>query len=47
MKALKLRPGPRIGELLEAIREAQALGEVKTKAEAIQFGRGKMENPKK
>lgn len=33
-----LKPGPRVGELLEAIREAQAIGEIKTRAEAIAFG---------
>ena len=38
MRKLKLRPGPKIGELLEAIREAQAMGEVKTKGDALEFG---------
>ena len=32
--ALGLAPGPRIGELLEALREAQATGEVSTRSEA-------------
>jgi tRNA nucleotidyltransferase/poly(A) polymerase len=30
-----LQPGPQIGELLEAVREAQAIGEVQTRAEAM------------
>ncbi|MDD5304474.1 MAG: HD domain-containing protein [Elusimicrobia bacterium] len=35
MKALKIPPGPRIGELLERVREAQAEGEVKNRDEAL------------
>lgn len=35
MKALKLPPGPRIGELLERVREAQAEGAVKDRADAL------------
>jgi tRNA nucleotidyltransferase/poly(A) polymerase len=31
MKALNLTPGPRVGELLDALREAQATGEVSTR----------------
>lgn len=34
MAALGLRPGPQIGELLEGLREAQAVGDVTTEAEA-------------
>ena len=34
---LDLHPGPLIGQLLEAIREAQAEGEVKTQEEALIF----------
>jgi putative nucleotidyltransferase with HDIG domain len=37
MRALKLKSGPQVGEILEAIREAQAVGEVKTKKEAVRF----------
>ena len=37
IKELRLQPGPRIGELLEAIREAQAAGEVSTQEDAIAF----------
>ncbi len=32
-----MRPGPKIGELLEAVREAQASGEIATKEEALSF----------
>jgi poly(A) polymerase len=39
MKVLKIPPGPRVGELLEGIREAQASGKVTTRAEAIVFAR--------
>jgi poly(A) polymerase len=35
MKSLKLKPGPEVGRLLAAVREAQAAGEVKTKKEAL------------
>jgi tRNA nucleotidyltransferase/poly(A) polymerase len=35
MKALKIPPGPRIGELLERVREAQAEGEIKNRDEAL------------
>jgi poly(A) polymerase len=37
MRALKLKPGPIIGKLLEAVQDAQAEGKVKTKEEAIAF----------
>ena len=39
MRELNLQPGPRVGEILEALREAQVAGEVKTREEAIQFVR--------
>ncbi|HET7376004.1 MAG TPA: HD domain-containing protein, partial [Anaerolineae bacterium] len=39
MLALNLNPGKQIGSILEAIREAQAAGEVKTKAEALEVAR--------
>ncbi|MDO8578371.1 MAG: HD domain-containing protein [Dehalococcoidales bacterium] len=32
-----LEPGPRIGEILEAVREAQAAGEIKTREEALEL----------
>ena len=34
---LGLSPGPEIGRLLETLREAQAAGEVQTRAEALAF----------
>jgi len=40
MQALPLEPGPRLSELLEAIREAQVEGEVTTREEAIAWARG-------
>lgn len=39
MQELNLPAGPRVGELLEAIREAQAEGEVNTREQAIEFAR--------
>lgn len=35
MNRFNLSPGPRIGELLELVQEAQAAGEVETKEEAL------------
>jgi tRNA nucleotidyltransferase (CCA-adding enzyme) len=32
-----LSPGPKIGELLESVREAQAAGEVTTREEALAY----------
>ena len=37
MSTFGLSPGPKIGELLEALREAQAAGEVTDKLEALQY----------
>jgi len=37
MKELNLEPGRVVGQLLEAIREAQAIGQVATREQAIQF----------
>ncbi|MFH1486863.1 MAG: HD domain-containing protein [Chloroflexota bacterium] len=39
MEHFGLSPGPLVGQLLEAIREAQAAGEISTKDEALAFGR--------
>jgi tRNA nucleotidyltransferase/poly(A) polymerase len=39
MRELGLKPGPRVGEVLEAIREGQATGKVSTREEAIAFGK--------
>jgi hypothetical protein len=35
MAALALSPGPEVGRLLEAVREAQATGEVTSREEAL------------
>jgi tRNA nucleotidyltransferase/poly(A) polymerase len=37
MRELNLRPGPIVGQLLEAIREGQATGKITTREDAIQF----------
>jgi poly(A) polymerase len=37
MKTLGLTPGPRVGEFLEALREAEATGEVTTREQAVEF----------
>ena len=37
MKQFNLKPGPQIGKLLDAIREAQAVGDVHTADEALQW----------
>jgi putative nucleotidyltransferase with HDIG domain len=37
MKALKLPPGPKIGEILERLREAQAEGKVADRAQALAY----------
>ena len=39
MKALRLKPGPRVGDLLEAVQDAQTEGKIKTKADAIRVAR--------
>jgi len=39
MSALGIPPGPRLGELLELVREAQAAGELTTREEAIALAR--------
>jgi tRNA nucleotidyltransferase/poly(A) polymerase len=39
MEMLNLKPGPVIGKLLEAIREAQVVGEVQSAEEALAFAR--------
>ena len=42
MKELSLRPGKQIGMLLEAIREAQAVGELSTREEALALAKRRM-----
>jgi tRNA nucleotidyltransferase/poly(A) polymerase len=39
MRELGLVPGPRLGEILEVIREGQATGKVSTREDAIAFGK--------
>jgi poly(A) polymerase len=43
MRVFNLKPGPRIGRLLEAIRENQAAGEVRDYQEAMSFARAWLE----
>ena len=40
MAELKLEPGAQIGEILEALREAQAAGEIKNRKEALAHAKG-------
>jgi poly(A) polymerase len=37
METFGLEEGPRLGELLEAVREAQAAGEIRTRQEALDY----------
>jgi hypothetical protein len=37
-----LNPGPKIGKLLEAVREAQASGEIATREEALSYIRERL-----
>ncbi|MBF0483844.1 MAG: HDIG domain-containing protein [Candidatus Omnitrophica bacterium] len=39
MKALKLKPSPEVGKILREVEEAQALGKIKTKEEAVELAR--------
>jgi hypothetical protein len=39
-----LKPGPRIGELLEAVQTAQLEGEIKTRMEALELLRTMLED---
>jgi poly(A) polymerase len=39
MKEFEISPGPQVGKLLEAIREAQAVGQVGTREEALELAR--------
>lgn len=42
MRVLKIEPGPLVGELLEAIREAQATGKVGTRDQAMDLARERL-----
>jgi poly(A) polymerase len=44
MDEFSLEPGPRIGQLLEMVREAQAAGEVTTREQALQLVRENLES---
>jgi tRNA nucleotidyltransferase/poly(A) polymerase len=44
MNELNLEPGPIIGQLLEAIREGQAIGDIKTREQAIEFAHKKLKD---
>ncbi|MCX5992465.1 MAG: HD domain-containing protein [Chloroflexi bacterium] len=46
MKILGLKPGPKVGELLEAVREAQGAGEIATREEALAFALGRLAEDK-
>jgi poly(A) polymerase len=46
MDALGIAPGPLLGELLEAVREAQAAGEVADKEAALAYARRRLEKRK-
>lgn len=39
IEELQLHPGPLVGQVLEAVREAQATGQIATREEALQFSR--------
>lgn len=43
MRILKLSPSPLVGEILKEVREAQSLGEVSSRAEALRFIRERYE----
>lgn len=43
MNELGLQPGPKVGEILEALREAQAMGKVPDRAAALAFARQYMQ----
>jgi hypothetical protein len=43
MAELHLPPGPKMGAILEALREAQAVGEVADRAAALAVARGMLD----
>jgi poly(A) polymerase len=42
LREFELQPGPLVGELLEAVREAQVVGDVRTRGEALALVRAKL-----
>ena len=47
MQVLSLQPGPLVGKLLETIREAQAVGDVFTKEQALELAKKRLEEEHK
>jgi len=47
MDIFKLKPGPRLGQLLELVREAQAVGELTSREQALDYIRNAMTEGKK
>ncbi len=45
MQELSIQPGPKVGHLLRRIHEAQAVGEVSTREDALTFARRELETP--
>lgn len=47
MRELGLRPGPQVGAVLEAVREAQGAGEISSREEALELARQRLgkDNP--
>ena len=43
IKEFGLAPGPKIGEFLEAVQEAQASGEIEAKEDALEFVRKELD----
>jgi putative nucleotidyltransferase with HDIG domain len=43
IQEFSLQPGPQVGKLLEAIREAQATGEIHTRQQALDFARARLQ----
>jgi poly(A) polymerase len=46
IKTFQLKPGPKVGELLEALREAQAAGEITTREQALAYIRNLLSEKK-
>ena len=44
MRELKLEPGRIVGQLLEEIREGQAIGSIETREQAIDFAREQLKH---
>ena len=44
MRELNIEPGPIVGQLLEAIREEQAIGNIETREQAIEFAHKELKN---